>query len=178
MRKWWVALGAFVVGTTMSMQAAFAATEVLSAADGIPAENPLFYTVLNLPNGQAVMPDHATRWKDLDVSLLVSSLPGNSGYPSITGNHSEILSHRKVSTSAGSADLVLNERTPPAAAGSTKATYEYWVIVDGPHYAYAIDAIVTGKRSAAKAEVLSFLKGWYVGSTSGTLGLRCLMDII
>jgi alpha-tubulin suppressor-like RCC1 family protein len=127
--------------------------------------NPLFDTSLLLPNGQVVIPDqlvgktvinHSVRWKDLLISLQISS-PGG-----ILGNHSTVLSHTKVSTSAGIGTLILNERTPPAAAESTTPTYEYWVILNRSQYAYAIEATVIGNLDKAKNEVVELLNSWKV----------------
>ena len=128
--------------------------------------NPLFDTSLVLPNGQVVTPDqlegqtvinHSVRWKDLLISLQISS-PG--GW--VIGNHSTVLSHSSVSTSAGTATLVLNERTPPAAAESTTPTYEYWVISNRSQYTYAIEATVIGNLDKAKNEVMELLNSWKV----------------
>ncbi|HUV84475.1 MAG TPA: hypothetical protein VMV86_02135, partial [Methanosarcinales archaeon] len=127
--------------------------------------NPLFNTTLTLPNGQRVTPDHAVRWKDLLVSLQIQSLPSPNPqqYLEILGNHSNALSHSIVSTSAGTATFVLNERTPPAAAHSTSATYEYWVIVYGSHYAYILEATVIGNNlDNAKTEVMELLGNWKI----------------
>jgi hypothetical protein len=63
---------------------------------------------------------------------------------------------------AGKADLVLNKRTPTAASQSTAATYEYWVILYGNEYTYAIEAIIVGNKDKAKSEVLELLKNWKI----------------
>lgn len=130
------------------------------------SSNPLFLTKLTLPTGQVVTPLHPVKWKNLDISLQIPSLPppqaGPQDYLAIIGNHSSVLSHSTVQTSAGPATLVLNDRTPPAAANSTTPTYEYWVIVYGSQYTYAIDATVIGDRKAAKSEVMSLLHNWTV----------------
>ncbi len=128
--------------------------------------NPLFNTNITLPNGQTVTSNisaGAVRWKDIEVRLEIQSIPSHSPkYPEIVGNHSTILSHTNVSTSAGTATLVLNERTPPAAAKSTTPTYEYWVIVYKNQYAYCIVATVIGNRNNAKNEVMELLNNWKV----------------
>jgi hypothetical protein len=128
--------------------------------------NLLFQTTLTLPNGEVVTPDHSVRWKDLSIQLLITSLPpsyvSSERYAVVVGNHSEIISHETVSTSAGKATLVLNDRTPPAASQSTTSTYEYWVIVYGDEYAYAIDATIVGNRNNAKSEVMRLLRQWKV----------------
>ncbi|MDR3584932.1 MAG: hypothetical protein P4L59_06345 [Desulfosporosinus sp.] len=129
-----------------------------------PQPNPLFNTTLTLPNGQTVTPDHEVQWKDLIVSLQIQSLPSPSPeqYLEILGNHSTALTHSNVSTSAGTATLVLNKRTPPATAKSTTSTYEYWVIVYGSQCTYAIEATVIGNRDSTKNEVMELLGNWKV----------------
>ena len=145
-----------------------------------PQTNPLFQTILTLPNGEVVEPNRPVRWKDLSIQLLVTRLPHlkADGYKEVVGNHSTIISHKTISTSAGKATLVLNERTPPAASQSTSPTYEYWVIFYGGEYAYAVDAIIIGNRDRAKSEIMELLNHWKVpevlnsqhmwGETSGT----------
>lgn len=82
--------------------------------------NPLFDTTLTLPTGQIVTSSHAVHWKDLKVTLQIQGVPPMpERYASIIGNHSSVLSHTTVSTSAGPATFVLNSRTPPAAAQSS-----------------------------------------------------------
>ncbi len=128
-----------------------------------PLTNPLFDTTLTLPNGQTISPNQTVQWKDLFISLQIQSIPNHSPkYLEVIGNHSTVLSHSNVSTSAGTATIVLNERTPSAAAHSTTPTYEYWVIVYGSQYTYAIEATVNGKRNNAKNEVMELLKNWKV----------------
>lgn len=128
-----------------------------------PRANPLFNTTLTLPNGQIITPDHPIKWKEVSILLQILSLPSHTPrYGEILDNHSTMLSHTYVSTSAGTATFILNERTPPAAAQSTVPTYEYWVIVYGSQYAYAIDATVTGDRTKAKGEVMELLHNWKV----------------
>lgn len=125
--------------------------------------NPLFDTTLKLPNGQTITPSRSVRWKDLNVILQIQDTPVNSPrYLGIVGNQSTVLSHTSVSTSAGTATLVLNERTPPAAAQSTTPTYEYWVIVYRSQYAYAIEAVVIGNQNHAKSEIMDLLNNWKV----------------
>lgn len=128
--------------------------------------NEWFQTSLTLPNGKVVTPEHSVRWKDVSIQLLITSLPPSyvkhERYFLVVGNHSQVLSHERVSSSAGKVMLVLNERTPPAAADSTIATYEYWVIAYGSRYTYAIDATIVGNRSRAKREIMSFLHKWRV----------------
>ena|GEM_PF-2311489 len=123
----------------------------------------LFDTSLTLPAGQTIVTNQTIRWKNLDVSLQVQKPQG--GYAGILGNHSQVLSHQTVATSAGTADLVLNERTQPAASTSQTPTYEYWVIVNGKQYAYAIEATVIGDKSqaeAARGDVMELLHHWQV----------------
>ncbi len=133
------------------------------AANQKTQPNPLFNTTLTLPNGKIMPPDHSFRWKDISVSLLVTSLPTHSPkYAEIVGNHSTVLSHATIFTSAGTATLVLNKRTPSAASHSTTPTYEYWVIVYGSKYAYCIDATVLGNRNKARNEVLQLSNNWNV----------------
>lgn len=131
-----------------------------------PKKNPLFDTTLTLSNGTVVTPNQTVNWKDLSIQLQISSLPGAGstldGTSEIIGNHSEMLSHETVKTAAGDAFFILNKRTQPAAAQSTDETYEYWVIVYKSQYAYAIEAIVTGDRDQAKAEVKELLGHWKV----------------
>ncbi|KLU62373.1 hypothetical protein CEB3_c12340 [Peptococcaceae bacterium CEB3] len=125
--------------------------------------NPLFRMTLTLPNGQIVTRDHPVTWKDILIWLQIPSLPTQSPrYAEILGNHSTVLSHSTVSTSAGPATLVLNKRTPPAAAQSTTPTYEYWVIAYRSQYAYAIEATVIGDRLKAKNEVMELVRNWQV----------------
>lgn len=126
--------------------------------------NPLFQTTLTLPNGVIISTDKVVKWKDLSIQLLVTNLPAPSnttdGYKEIIGNHSTIISHEVVKTSAGNAVLVLNERTPPAATKSIVPTFEYWVIVYGRQYTYAINATIIGNREKAKSEIFSLLNRW------------------
>ena len=133
------------------------------AANQKTQPNPLFTTTLTLPNGKIILPDHSFRWKDISVSLLVTSLPTHSPkYAEIVGNHSTVLSRATIFTSAGTATLVLNKRTPSAASQSTTPRYEYWVIVYGSKYAYCIDATVLGNRNKARNEVLQLSNNWNV----------------
>jgi hypothetical protein len=129
--------------------------------------NPLFNMSLTLPNGQTLTPTNPglpVRWKDLEITLVIPDLPSHSPkYLEIVGNHSTVLSHTTISTSAGTATLVLNERTPPAAdQSSVPPTYEYWLIVYGSPYAYAIDATIVGNRNNAKSEVMELVNNWKV----------------
>lgn len=128
--------------------------------------NPLFQTSLTLPDGKVVTPNHSVRWKNLFIQLLITSLPPSyvtkERYATVVGNHSAVISHETVSTSAGKATLVFNDRTPPAASQSTTATYEYWVIVYRSQYAYAIEATIVGNRNNEKSEVLGLLRLWKV----------------
>jgi hypothetical protein len=130
--------------------------------------SPLFQTTLALPNGKVVTPNHSVRWEDLSIQLLVTSLPPSlvEGYKAVVGNHSTVISHETIPTSAREATLVLNERTPPAASQSSKTTYEYWVVAYGSQYAYAIDAIIVGSQSNAKSEVMELLNHWKVPKRS------------
>jgi hypothetical protein len=126
----------------------------------------LFQTTLTLPNGDIVMPNQTVKWKDLSIQLLVTSLPTQSSspdkYKEIIGSHSTTINYEKVSTLDGKADLVLNKRTSPAASQSTAATYEYWAIVYGKEYVYAIDATIVGNKDKAKSGVLELLKNWKI----------------
>lgn len=129
--------------------------------------NPSFQTSLTLPNGKVIkQTNQSVRWKNLSIQLLITSLPpapaSKEGYRTIIGNHSTIISHEKVSTSAGKAKLVLNKRTQSAAAHSKETTYEYWVVVNKSHYAYAIKATIVGKRNNARNEVIQLLNQWKV----------------
>ncbi|MCY0875128.1 MAG: hypothetical protein OWT28_02465 [Firmicutes bacterium] len=128
------------------------------------SSNPLFKTTLKLPNGKLVKPDESVRWKDLSIQLSIASLPPSTknGYLEVIGNHSTVISHERVSTSAGPATLVLNKRTQPAASKSNAVTYEYWVIVNGSQYSYAIDATVIGNLKKSKSEVMQLLQEWKV----------------
>ena len=128
------------------------------------SSNPLFKTTLKLPNGKLVKPNDSVHWKDLSIQLLITSLPPSTtdGYRAVIGNHSTVISHERVSTSAGPATLVLNKRTQPAASKSNAVTYEYWVIVNGSQYTYAIDATVIGNLKKSKSEVMHLLQEWKV----------------
>jgi hypothetical protein len=132
--------------------------------EGQSAETNLFQTTLRLPNGKVITPNHTVDWKDLYIQLIVTSLPPSTtnGFEAVVGNHSTIISHQTVSTPAGKATLVLDQRTAPAASKSTTPTYEYWVIVYGNQYAYAIDAMVSGNLNNAKSNVMGLLKQWKV----------------
>ena len=128
--------------------------------------NPLFQTALKLPNGKVITPNQTVQWKDLAIQLLVTSLPPSyvttNKYVTVVGNHSTIISHKTITTSAGQATLVLNKRTQPAASKSSAVTYEYWVIIYGSQYAYAIDATVIGNLNKAKSEVIQLSQQWSV----------------
>ncbi|MCF8564626.1 hypothetical protein LLE49_07690 [Alicyclobacillus tolerans] len=128
--------------------------------------NPSLQTTLKLPNATIIAPNQTVQWKDLSIRLLVTSLPPSyvttERYASVVGNHSTTVSHNTITTSAGKATLVLNKRTQPAASKSTAVTYEYWVIVYGSQYAYAIDATVIGNLNKARNEVIQLSQQWKV----------------
>ncbi len=126
--------------------------------------NPLFQTTLTLPNGKVIYPNQSVRWRDLLVQLIVTSLTplSKGGYGSVIGNHSTIVSHEHVSSSAGNALLVLNKRTRPAASHSNAVTYEYWAIVNGSQYTYAVEGTVIGNVNSARNEFSQFLSHWKV----------------
>ncbi|QQE80006.1 hypothetical protein [Alicyclobacillus sp. SO9] len=123
------------------------------------SSNPLFQTTLKLPNGKVVKPNNSVRWKDLSIQLIITS---PQSYRGVIGNHSTVISHTSVFTSAGPATLVLNKRTQPAASESNAVTHEYWVIVNRSQYAYAIDATVMGNLKKSKSEVMQLLKQWQI----------------
>ncbi|RIV22750.1 hypothetical protein D2Q93_09225 [Alicyclobacillaceae bacterium I2511] len=145
---------------------------VTGLATGMPTENnsqtnPLFITMLTLPDGQIVKPDppsSVVHWKNLTLSLLVTSLPpansGLNGYFGIVGNHATIISHQRVFTALGSAMLIYFQRTQPAAAQSNAVTNEYYVIFYGSQYAYVLDVIFNGNIDTAKSEIMGLLPYW------------------
>lgn len=133
-----------------------------------PGTNSLFKTSLTLPNGAVVKPQHPVQWKDLSIQVIVTSLPSaNSSkerYKAIIGNHSTLISHEKVNTSAGKAMRVLSKRTGPAASKSKNQDYEYWLIRYGAQYTYAVKATVNGNLQKAKNEMTLLMKHWKVPS--------------
>jgi hypothetical protein len=135
---------------------------------------------LLLPNGTVLSTSseaEATRWKDIEIHLLMTAVPPAHPYgQAVVGNHSQILSQEFISTPNGQAWFALNERTPPAAEQSGNATYEYWVAIERTSAStrynidYCIEAVVTGSRSEARAEVLQLLAGWKVPPTADVPG--------
>ena len=131
---------------------------------------------LRLPNGTVLSTSSeakGTRWKDIEVHLLMTAVPPGHPYEqAVVGNHSQILSQEFISTPNGQAWFALNESTPPAAEQSDNATYEYWVAIErtsaSTSYSidYCIEAVVTGNRSEARAEVLQLVAGWKVPPTA------------
>ncbi|TGA98267.1 hypothetical protein E4665_08440 [Sporolactobacillus shoreae] len=127
--------------------------------------DPILKTSLTLPNGKIVT--QSAQWKGLTIQLNVSSIsPDEAADPEmfkgVIGNHSTIISHEIVPTSAGEAILALNKRTKPAAAQSSEAAYEYWVIVHGSQYAYSIEVSFFGNPSIEKHQVEHLLGQWKV----------------
>ncbi|WP_129583624.1 hypothetical protein [Alicyclobacillus tolerans] len=124
----------------------------------------MFKTILTLPNGKVMNPNQSVRWKDILVQLIVTNLfpLSNSGYGTVIGNHSTVINHEYVSSSAGKALLVFNKRTQPAASHSNEATYEYWAIVNGSQYTYAVEGTVVGIANSVKNEFIQLLHHWKV----------------
>lgn len=148
--------------------------------DAMTTLPPFAVSILRLPNGILLTTQKGdmaqAKWKDIEVSLqLLGVSPQHSYGQSVVGNHSQIISQKFISTPNGKAWFALNERTPPAASHSTKATYEYWVAMErtssstGYHVDYCIEATVVGKLKEAKLEVLQLIANWKVPSNAENL---------
>ncbi|MFT8311996.1 MAG: hypothetical protein ABF629_12585 [Sporolactobacillus sp.] len=128
--------------------------------------DPIYNTTLMLPNGKMVTGTNSEKWNGLSLQLIATDIPsGISGTDMrayMISNHSSIISHETVPTSAGKADLILSKRGQPAAAHSSAATYEYWVIVHGQDHAYAIMAAFIDSQKDAKNALLTLLQNWHV----------------
>lgn len=161
------------------LAAALATVSILTGIGSLPADAAAIkqaaVSTLRLPNGHVLTTktggDSVAKWKDIEVTVEVLGVP--AAYPygqSITGNHSQIISHQFIHTRDGTAWFAFNEQTPPAAAKSKKVTYEYWVALKrkGPTSTvdYCIEATVIGNREMAKKEVLQLLAGWQVPKTA------------
>lgn len=87
----------------------------------------------------------------------------------VVGNHAEVLQKERVGTPAGEATLALVRRTPPAAAGDQRPSYEYWLVVWRSHplrtdmaLAHAIRAFIFQASEKARQEVLDLAKTWHI----------------
>lgn len=136
----------------------------------LPLDTGQFASQLTLPSGRVLKAGYGTKWRDIAVALLIEGVPRNSPYGyALVGNHSNILQQSFIETPVGRAYFVLNERTPPAASGSTTPTFEYWIAVFRPYrkdpsqdLAYSIVAQIIGRRRQARAEVLELTRHWRI----------------
>jgi len=124
----------------------------------VPTPKSTIQLTLTLPNGQTVKPDQTVAWKDLSLSLIITSLPPANAGPQIfgviMGDQTNRISQETVSTSIGSGELWYTQRKD--------FTYAYYVIVNGSQNAYVFQAVVTGNSSNAKSEVTSLLNSLHV----------------
>ncbi|MCO7125382.1 hypothetical protein NIE88_06325 [Sporolactobacillus shoreicorticis] len=125
-----------------------------------------FNVTLRLPNEKIVTERHPGKWNDLFIQFTAADIPKGSSNSDVhaytISNHSSIVSDETIATSAGKADLSLSKREQPAAAHSSAAAYEFWVIIYGQEHAYAIEAVFSGRQSAAKNSLLNLLQNWHV----------------
>ncbi len=153
---------------------------VLVAQAQAASPTPIAASTLRLPNGKVLSTAgvmRAVQWQDVAVLILVTgAVPEHPYGLSAVGNHSRILSQTFVETPDGKAWFALNERTPPAAEPHGPTTYEYWAVMARPSGSpgididYCVEAVVTGDRQRARAEVLGLLAGWRVPAKAGDGG--------
>jgi hypothetical protein len=130
----------------------------------VPTPKPTIHLTLTLPNGQTVKPDRTVAWKNLSLSLIITSLPpdyaGSQIFGVIMGDGANRISQETVSTSIGAGQLWYTQRKD--------STYAYYAIVNGNQNAYVLQAVVTGNASNAKSEVTSLLNSLHVSDNVGS----------